>query len=178
MNQYVKKIRKNIYLHGIFLGLGWGALLATVVLGVQYLARLTMFYNVGIRIGLYLIAGGALLGLLLSISPSNRVKKRVTSLERMTTKTLDDDHFQELGKELALGDEWLVYHRGLDYRFWTKDTMGIATKLSGNNLEITDKNGRERSRIRVKSSLDLEDVLNDWANPKTMATEPFIEGLE
>ena len=164
IKQELKKIYRRVGLsRGLVVGLI--ILMIFLIIPVFYAMPILMFATgfVGLIILLICCLAGFIFG---SLRYKN-VEKRINALEEVSGP-IDSDLFEHIALEMSVGDRWLVYHKGLDWRFWTKNTIGSVEQAGENMISIADINSNGKSRMRVSTNLNIVDVINNWIQPYQM----------
>ena len=158
LNKIKKKYRKFGIYKGIFVGSLIGFILTLGLVGT-YSEKSVMYGSIA---SVVLIILSALAFSFMWNKKYKTLENKVLSLESGTTR-LDDDRLQLIGKNLSIGENWLVYHNKLKFDFWTKDTINKVRKLNGKNIEITNNNGL-RKVLSVNTSRNVDEIIDRWVN--------------
>ena len=158
----LNKINKKYRRFGIYKGIFVGSLIAFFVTLVLFGTFREDYIKYGSIASILLVIASVLIFVFLWNGKYKLVEKRVLSLETPTSK-LDNDNLQLIGKNLSIGENWLVYHNKLKFDFWTKDTISKVRKLNGKSIEITNYKGL-RKVLKVNTSRNVDEIIDRWLN--------------
>lgn len=156
-----RKLRRKYANFGISRGIAVGLFLSMLLMVLMLwegFGYIVLIFTIPVAI-LLVVCG--FVGFLIYNLKYNRINKRINSLEEISGN-IDNDKFEHIAMEMSIGKRWLVYHKGLDYRFWTKETLGDVKKVGDNQLEIWDYHSSQKTILKVSTNLDLQDVLMQW----------------
>lgn len=96
------------------------------------------------------------------------IRNRVKYLQQAGS-SIDSQQFVRISEELSLGQDWLVYHRDRDYRFWHRNLIGSIQESENDHaevakgiLEIYSENALAPEAIIFTKNDKLMGLLEEW----------------
>lgn len=162
-----KELKKKYTRCGMLTGAIVGLILTMIAIIIPFFFVMPLMAVGSVMFGLAAIPVSIIIGYLIGASKYKGVERRINILEQVSG-SIDEDVFEHIGLEMSVGDRWLVYHNGLDNRFWTKSSIGKVERVSNNTISIEDLNTMKKSNVNVSTNLDLVDIINNWVQPYQM----------
>lgn len=123
-----KKIAKSIRLYHLMVSLVCGVIANVIMFAVIFLTGNSsqLMWGAAVAAGIFIVF--VLIGMMNAVKACGRIHHRIRSCEGKTA--MEAENFIPCAKELAYGNEWLVYHHDNTYLFWTKKNIHEIRVLS------------------------------------------------
>jgi hypothetical protein len=137
---YTKKIKKDIKNAGMYDAIAWTAGYTLLIWGVLALMQRTDMLVWGLASAVIVLIVLLVLFSFVSMSRIRALKKNIEA--QQCSIAFDDDHYILVAPDLAIGQEWLVYHNGNRYRCIAHSNVS-SFNVNGRNavLELKEPAG-------------------------------------
>lgn len=173
---YLKTIKNNLLMSAAGKGLIVGGIVGILFNIILMVSRYPGGMFTSVMMSLIPALIGAVVFGFFAFPKTGAISRRVASLEKISGRMQNDD-IRSLGKDIAMGDTWLVLRQGKRYRFYTKDIITSLQLLSENPqakqavLLMEFRNGKSEKAIVTKSEA-LNAKIEEW-----MYTEENVNDL-
>ena len=158
----LESLKKKYRNFGLTKGLFLGCLVGALITFIGASTMIDTFVKGAAITALALALIITVLWTLLYLNKYKKVEKRVLELEKESTP-IDNEHLQLVGRNISLGENYLVYHNKLDYDFFNRRSINKVRKLNGKSVEVSDDKGN-RKTLRVDTSRNVDEIINNWVN--------------
>ena len=181
MNNYLKKIKSKKRNAAILLGLVISCVIGLLMMVWSIASDSIIIYTVG----LFLTAAAAVASVIIAFiaggSSAKKVQRRIEALQPTSPNAFENIKLEKVSPEVYIGEDWLAYQKGFDYRFWTKEIIADAkisqqkqsSKQSSTNgvLDIYTKGVPTPEEMPISEANQLQAALTRWLAP-AMQEEP------
>ena len=175
MNNYLKKIKSKKRNAAILLGLVISCVIGLLMMVWSIASDSIIIYTVG----LFLTAAAAVASVIIAFiaggSSAKKVQRRIEALQPTSPNAFENIKLEKVSPEVYIGEDWLAYQKGFDYRFWTKEIIADAKisqqKQSSSDgvLDIYTKGVPTPEEMPVSEAGQLQAALSQWLAPVSPA---------
>lgn len=158
----LESIKKKYINFGLTKGLFVGCLVGALITFFGAFLLVERYVKIAAVVGIVVALLIAVLWTLIYSNKYKKVENRVLELEKDNTP-IDNERLQLVGRNLSLGDNYLVYHDKLDYEFFNRRGINKVRKLNGKSIEVSDVKGN-RKVLKVDTSRNVDEIIDNWVN--------------
>ena len=178
MNNYLKKIKSKKRNAAILLGLVISCVIGLLMMVLSLASDNFIIYTVGLFVTAAAAIAALIIALIVAANKNGKIERRIEALQTTSPNAFDNIKFEKVSPEVYIGEDWLAYQKGFDYRFWTREVIADA-KISQNKqsssdgvLDIYTKGTPEPEEMPVSEAGQLQTALTQWLAPQTPVAEP------
>ena len=158
----LESIKKKCINFGLTKGLFVGCLVGALITFIGAFTMIDSFVKGALIASVIAVLIITVLWTLIYSNKYKKVESRVLELEKDNTP-IDNERLQLVGRNLSLGENYLVYHNKLDYEFFNRRSINKVRKLNGKSIEVSDVKGN-RKVLKVDTSRNVDEIIDNWVN--------------